>query len=151
MCGIAGFTHLKCAPPPSRIQAAVRSLVHRGPDQQGVFESRFISLGAARLKIIDLESGDQPIQSENRDCVVAFNGEIYNHEELRAELERRGHRFRTRSDTETVLEAFREWDTDCFSRLKRNVRGSALDRILPAAGFSSRSDRDQAALRVVPR
>jgi asparagine synthase (glutamine-hydrolysing) len=75
-------------------------------------------LGATRLKIIDLESGDQPIRSENGDCVIAFNGEIYNHQELRAELERRGHRFQSRSDTETVLEAFREWDTNCFSRLR---------------------------------
>ncbi len=72
----------------------------------------------ARLKIIDLDTGDQPIFSEDRDTVIAFNGEIYNHAELRVELEQRGHRFRTRTDTETVLAAFLEWDTDCFSRLR---------------------------------
>ena len=118
MCGIAGFTHRKRVRGPDRIQSAVNSLIHRGPDQQGVFESNFVSLGATRLKIIDLESGDQPIVTENGDTVIVFNGEIYNHAELRSELERRGHRFRSRTDTETVLRAFLEWDTDSFSRLR---------------------------------
>jgi asparagine synthase (glutamine-hydrolysing) len=118
LCGIVGFTKLKFCPGPERIRSAVHSIVHRGPDQQGVFESNSVALGAARLKIIDLDSGDQPIFSESGDTVIAFNGEIYNHLELRAELERRGHRFRTRTDTETVLAAFLEWDTDCFSRLR---------------------------------
>lgn len=118
MCGISGFTHLNSAAAPGRIQAVVGTLTHRGPNQQGVFESSAVSLGATRLKIIDLESGDQPIISEDRDRVIAFNGEIYNHAELRAELEQRGHRFRSRSDTEVVLAAFQEWDTECFSRLR---------------------------------
>ena len=118
MCGIAGFTHLRRAAPPGRIQNSVATLKHRGPNQQGQFESETISLGATRLKIIDIAGGDQPIVSEDGDTVIVFNGEIYNHLELRPELEQRGHRFRTRSDTETVLNAFREWDTDCFARLR---------------------------------
>ena len=118
LCGIAGFTKLQFSPGPERIRSAAHSLIHRGPDQQGVFESNSVALAAARLKIIDLQSGDQPIFSEDRDTVIAFNGEIYNHLELRAELERRGHRFRTHTDTETVLAAFLEWDTDCFGRLR---------------------------------
>jgi asparagine synthase (glutamine-hydrolysing) len=118
LCGVAGFTKLKFAPGPGRIQSAIHTLIHRGPDQQGVFESNLVSLGAARLKIIDLDGGDQPILSEDGDAVIVFNGEIYNHLELRAELERRGHRFRSHSDTETALAAFLEWDTDCFSRLR---------------------------------
>jgi asparagine synthase (glutamine-hydrolysing) len=118
LCGIAGFTHRKWLPDPGQIQSAVDSLIHRGPDQQGVFETNFVSLGATRLKIIDLESGGQPMVSENGDTVLVFNGEIYNHAELRVELEQRGHRFRSRTDTETVLAAFLEWDTDCFSRLR---------------------------------
>ena len=118
MCGIAGFTHLRSAAAPGRIRDAVRTLIHRGPDQQGVFECSSASLAAARLKIIDLGGGDQPIISEDGDVVIAFNGEVYNHLEVRAELERRGHRFRSRSDTETVLEAFREWDVACFSKLR---------------------------------
>jgi asparagine synthase (glutamine-hydrolysing) len=118
LCGVAGFTKLKFCPGPDRIRSAVQSIVHRGPDQQGVFESHSVALGAARLKIIDLDSGDQPIFSESGDTIIAFNGEIYNHAELRMELEKRGHRFGTRTDTETVLAAFLEWDVDCFSRLR---------------------------------
>lgn len=122
MCGIAGFTHGQRAAPPGRIQSAIATLVHRGPNQQGVFESEAVSLGAARLKIIDIEGGDQPIvahgANEDGDTVIVFNGEIYNHLELRRELEQRGHRFHTHSDTETVLKAFLEWDTGCFARLR---------------------------------
>ncbi len=118
LCGIAGFTHLKHAAHPGRIQDAVATLIHRGPNQQGVFESPAISLGAARLKIIDLHGGDQPIIDAPSGAVIAFNGEIYNHLELRRELESRGRRFHSHSDTETVLQAFLEWDTDCFSRMR---------------------------------
>ncbi len=125
MCGIAGFTHRGWAPEPGRIQQAVHSIRHRGPDQQGVFESAVVSLGAARLKILDLAAGNQPIVSDSGDAVIVFNGEIYNHLELRSELETRGRRFHSHSDTETVLAAFLEWDTDCFTRL-RGMFGVAL-------------------------
>jgi asparagine synthase (glutamine-hydrolysing) len=117
LCGIAGFTHLRSASS-TNISSAVRSIIHRGPDQQGVFESDFISLGVARLRILDLDSGDQPIISPDGNTVIAFNGEIYNHKELRAELADRGYRFRSSTDTETVLAAFLEWDTACFARLR---------------------------------
>ena len=86
MCGIAGFTHARRPAEPGRIQDAVASIIHRGPNQQGVFESEAVSLGAARLKIIDIEGGDQPILSTDGDTVIVFNGEIYNHLELRREL-----------------------------------------------------------------
>ena len=75
-------------------------------------------MGATRLKIIDLESGNQPILTEDGDTGIVFNGEIYNHVELRAELEKLGHRFASHSDTETVLRAFLQWDKDCFSRMR---------------------------------
>src|SRR5579863_3253067 len=114
---------MRRAAAPGRIQNAVATIVHRGPNQQGVFESEAVSLGAARLKIIDIEGGDQPIVSSSDgsadgNTVIVFNGEIYNHLELRRELERRGHKFRSHSDTETVLHAFLEWDTECFARLR---------------------------------
>ena len=96
----------------------VSSLTHRGPDQQGIFQSEFVSLGATRLKILDLEGGDQPIISEDGDLVIAFNGEIYNHLELRRQLEQRGYMFHSHSDTETVLHAFEEWDTACLPLLR---------------------------------
>jgi asparagine synthase (glutamine-hydrolysing) len=94
------------------------ALYHRGPDQQGVFEGSEATLCAVRLKIIDLTGGDQPFLSDDGDTAVAFNGEIYNHLEIRAELEELGHRFRSHCDTETVLRAFLEWDTGCFSRMR---------------------------------
>ena len=118
MCGIAGFTHVGSEAPAGRIQDAVATLKHRGPNQQGVYESEIVSLGAARLKIIDIDGGDQPIRSGDGDAVIVFNGEIYNYKELRNELESRGRRFSSHSDTEVVLQAFLEWDTDCFARLR---------------------------------
>ena len=118
MCGIVGFTTKGWNPGPERIAQATDTLIHRGPDQQGVYRSGSCSLGATRLKIIDLAGGDQPIYSADRDTVIVFNGEIYNHLEIRSELEARGHCFYTHCDTETVLHAFLEWDTACFARLR---------------------------------
>jgi asparagine synthase (glutamine-hydrolysing) len=118
LCGIAGFTHKNWLPPPERIRQATSTLVHRGPDQQGVHETSIFSFGATRLKIIDLASGDQPILAENSDFGIVFNGEIYNHLELRGELEQLGHSFESHSDTETVLRAFLQWDKECFARLR---------------------------------
>jgi asparagine synthase (glutamine-hydrolysing) len=92
--------------------------VHRGPDQQAVVQGGCASLGAVRLSIIDVAGGDQPISTADGNSTIAFNGEIYNHAELRRELEQRGHRFRTRCDTEVALRAFLEWDIDSFSRLR---------------------------------
>ncbi len=118
MCGIVGFTAKTWCPGPERINQATGTLIHRGPDQQGVYQSTSCYLGATRLKIVDLSAGDQPIYSEDRDTAIVFNGEIYNHLEIRSTLEARGHHFQTHCDTETVLHAFLEWDTDCFERLR---------------------------------
>jgi asparagine synthase (glutamine-hydrolysing) len=96
----------------------MRSIVHRGPDQQGVWESAHVSLGAVRLKIIDLEHGEQPMLSDDGETVLVFNGEIYNNAELRQELEGLGHRFHSRCDTETLLRAFLQWDTAAFAKLR---------------------------------
>ena len=125
MCGIVGFTHRNRPSGGERIREATAALLHRGPDQQGVFETPNVSLGAVRLKIIDLISGEQPIRSDDGDTVLVFNGEIYNYAEVREELRARGHRFTTRSDTEVVLKAFLEWDTGCLARL-RGMFGLAL-------------------------
>ena len=118
LCGITGFTHRGGVFDAARIRAATDSLIHRGPDQQGTYESEVVSLGAVRLKIIDLQGGDQPMISDDGNTVLVFNGEIYNHRELRAELESRGEKFKTNSDTEVVLRAFLRWDKDCFARLR---------------------------------
>jgi asparagine synthase (glutamine-hydrolysing) len=118
MCGIAGFTRRGKGASEGVAGRITAAISHRGPDQHGMFEGSQATLCAVRLKIIDLEGGDQPILSDNRDTAIVFNGEIYNHGEVRAELEGLGHRFRSNCDTETVLRAFLEWDTACFSRMR---------------------------------
>ncbi len=118
MCGIAGFTHRNRASDRSVIESLTASLFHRGPDQQGVFVSPDVCLGAVRLKIIDLTGGDQPLASEDGHTIVVFNGEIYNYRALRTELEGLGRRFRSHCDTEVLLHAFLQWDTRCFERLR---------------------------------
>jgi asparagine synthase (glutamine-hydrolysing) len=118
VCGIAGFTHRTGVAERRLIREIIGTLVHRGPDDQGIYESASVSLGAARLRILDLASGDQPITSDDGDTTIVFNGEIYNHAELRAELVQSGCRFHTQTDTEVVLHAFREWGKQSFSRLR---------------------------------
>jgi asparagine synthase (glutamine-hydrolysing) len=118
MCGILGYSHIAKDLPMWVLPAALKALLHRGPDHQGTFCSEHISLGSTRLRIVDLEGGDQPLYSPDRDVVVVFNGEIFNCPELRAELEREGFRFETCCDTEIVLNAFLCWGNSCFSRLR---------------------------------
>ena len=118
MCGIAGFTHRNRPAPEGVLRRALESIRHRGPDQNGIFESPTASLGAVRLKIQDLSGGDQPISDAATGTTIVFNGEIYNFRELRAELETLGHAFQSHCDTEVVLRAFLQWDTTCFARLR---------------------------------
>ena len=98
---------------------------HRGPDDEGLHVEPGVGLGMRRLSIIDLSTGHQPIHNENETVWIVFNGEIYNYRELRAELEREGHRFYTSSDTETIVHAYEQWGEDCFRRL-RGMFGIAL-------------------------
>ena len=118
MCGIAGFTHVVQTPQSGRIAQVTASLTHRGPDEQAVWQNSCVSLGATRLRVIDPKAGAQPQVSDNKDYVLVFNGEIYNHGELRRELIGRGHHFRTSCDTEVVLHAFMEWDTACLEKFR---------------------------------
>jgi asparagine synthase (glutamine-hydrolysing) len=118
MCGILGYSHISRELPSGVLTSGLNSLVHRGPDHQGRFVSGQISFGATRLRILDLEAGDQPLLSPDKDVVVVFNGEIFNHREIRTELEAEGFRFRSHCDTEVVLQAFRRWGSACFSRFR---------------------------------
>ena len=118
MCGILGYSHISRGLPPDVLTSGVKSLAHRGPDHHGKFISSHISLGATRLRILDLESGDQPLISPDGNVVVVFNGEIFNHHEIRAQLEEEGLPFRTRCDTEVILHAFLRWGSACFSRFR---------------------------------
>src|ERR1700737_3376605 len=118
MCGILGYSHIAKRLPSGVMRAALEALVHRGPDHQGSFCSEHISLGATRLRILDLEGGDQPLFSPDHNVVIVFNGEIFNYHELRAQLEAEDFIFKTRCDTEVVLNAFLRWGSSCFSRLR---------------------------------
>src|SRR6185369_3023595 len=111
MCGIAGIFHLATAKPvdPQRVRAMTDVMVHRGPDGSGVWTAAGVGLGHRRLAIIDLATGEQPMASADGMLTVSFNGEIYNFRQLRAELERSGSVFRTNSDTEVILHAWRRW------------------------------------------
>src|SRR5271169_3186329 len=118
MCGIVGFTHLRKRLPAGVLAAAVASITHRGPNQQGEFECEEVSLGATRLAILDIPGGDQPIFSADRDAVIVYNGEVFNFVELRQELEHEGSTFHTHCDTEVILQAFLHWGDECFARLR---------------------------------
>jgi asparagine synthase (glutamine-hydrolysing) len=132
MCGIAGFVDSTDTTAPFTLDEG-RALVHqmcdvirhRGPDDEGVWVDRGIGLGMRRLSIIDLSTGHQPIHNEDRSIWIVFNGEIYNFQALRAELEGCGHRFYTASDTEVIVHAYEQWGRDAIRRL-RGMFGLAL-------------------------
>ena len=121
MCGISGLFSLE-GPLTAGLRAAIRpingALAHRGPDGDGFFEDAVAALGHRRLAIIDVAGGHQPMTNEDESCWIVFNGEIYNHRDLRPELEARGHRFRTKSDTEVILHAWDEYGTACVDKLE---------------------------------
>jgi asparagine synthase (glutamine-hydrolysing) len=111
MCGIAGKVNFDRTRPvdPERLRAMTSAIAHRGPDADGFHFAEGVGLGHRRLSIIDLATGDQPLANEDHTVWVVFNGEIYNFAEVRLELERAGHRFRTHSDTEVIVHAYEEW------------------------------------------
>lgn len=102
----------------SSIHSMCQTIVHRGPDDEGIYASRHVGLGMRRLSIIDLSGGKQPIHNEDKSIWVVFNGEIYNFPELRRELEARGHQFYTHSDTEVIVHLYEEMGADCVTRLR---------------------------------
>ena len=120
MCGIAGYWFRKDLPgeAPRWLDAAVGVLRHRGPDDRGVWRDGGVGFGHTRLSILDLSPiGHQPMRSRCGRWVMAFNGEVYNFHELRAELESRGHAFRGGGDSEVILAAFAEWGPDAVRRV----------------------------------
>jgi asparagine synthase (glutamine-hydrolysing) len=119
MCGICGQYNFGDRAPVllDDIKAMTRTIVHRGPDDEGYHLDGSAGLGFRRLSIIDLAGGHQPMSDAEQTVWVIFNGEIYNFQELRAELEGRGHEFRTKSDTEAIVHGYKEWGTDVFDRL----------------------------------
>ncbi|MCG3155179.1 MAG: Asparagine synthetase [glutamine-hydrolyzing] 1 [bacterium] len=119
MCGICGIMTFSpsAAIAPEELRRMNDAIFHRGPDEEGFYHHEQIGMAMRRLSIIDLSSGQQPISNEDGTLWIVFNGEIYNYLELRAELERRGHRFKTRSDTEAIVHAYEEYGVECPSKL----------------------------------
>jgi asparagine synthase (glutamine-hydrolysing) len=115
MCGICGKLefHPEAKVAPNLVKQMADAIVHRGPDDEGYYVKGQIGLGFRRLSIIDLSGGQQPLANENDTIWIIFNGEIYNYQELRAELISKGHLFRTKSDTEVIVHLFEEYGRDC--------------------------------------
>lgn len=120
MCGIAGILSLdpRERVDADRVERMCDALQHRGPDDQGVLARGPVALGSRRLAIVDLRGGHQPMASDDGSLFITYNGEIYNHPAIRAELESRGERYRTRSDTETILRLYRTSGEKCLERLR---------------------------------
>jgi asparagine synthase (glutamine-hydrolysing) len=119
MCGIAGRVNLMAPVDRSELFAMSDRMAHRGPDDHGYHLRPRIGLGHRRLSIVDLAGGRQPLANEDESVWIAFNGEIYNHLDLRRDLQARGHRFRTKSDTEAIVHAYEEWGAlGCARRLR---------------------------------
>ena len=118
MCGICGIFNLNGEPvSPVILRKMTEAIAHRGPDGEGFYIDSFIGLGHRRLAIIDLSpAGHQPMITTDGQCAISYNGEVYNFQELRVELESLGHQFRSRTDSEVILNAYAQWGPDCLNR-----------------------------------
>ncbi|MCI5221828.1 MAG: asparagine synthetase B, partial [Candidatus Electrothrix sp. AR4] len=116
MCGICGFVRFQEPPPPEaerqRLEHMVQTLYHRGPDESGMAVHDTVAMGMRRLSIIDLGGGTQPIYNEDRTVWTVFNGEIYNFQELKHDLQQHGHIFTTNSDTEVIVHGYEQYGID---------------------------------------
>ncbi len=148
MCGFAGKLSPSPQTPVDRglIRAMGDAVAHRGPDAEGFYFGEGIGLAHRRLSIVDVATGQQPLANEDETVWVVFNGEIYNFPALRADLENRGHRFRTHSDTEVIVHALRRVGRRLRRAIPGHVRVRGLGHASPAAPARTRSGRYQAAL-----
>lgn len=119
MCGIAGYLNMRDGSPPSEalLRRMLGQIRHRGPDEFGIYLNEQVGLGNARLCIVDLAGGQQPISNETGEIWIVYNGEIFNYPELRADLETRGHRFSTHTDTEVIVHLYEEYGTACLEKM----------------------------------
>lgn len=117
MCGFAGFFD-SITNKESVLEAMMEEIIHRGPDQKGSFIDDNMALGFRRLSIIDVSNGLQPLYNEDNSKVLVFNGEIYNHNELREELKAKGHVFRTNTDSEVLIHGYEEFGESLVDRLR---------------------------------
>jgi len=119
MCGICGIFNFADKAPvnESLLRRMMQGIVHRGPDDEGIYISGELGLGFRRLSIIDLAGGHQPMSDNEKTIWIVFNGEIYNFKELRGELLQHGHIFQTNSDTEVIVHGYKQWGIDVLNRL----------------------------------
>jgi len=131
MCGICGiiFTNRERRVDAGSLSAMNHQIVHRGPDDEGFFVEGNVGLAMRRLSIIDVKSGHQPLSNETNDIWIVFNGEIYNHQQLREELEFKGHRYRTHCDTETIVHLYEEYGHECVKHLRGMFAFVIFDRL----------------------
>src|SRR6266576_3746146 len=127
MCGIAGVVQFSgdTRVDPETLRRMCRAIVHRGPDDDGIYVQGGVGIGMRRLSIIDLNTGHQPISNEDGTVWIVFNGEIYNYQELRGFLIAKGHVFRTKTDTEVIVHLYEELGTKCVEKL-RGMFGFAI-------------------------
>jgi asparagine synthase (glutamine-hydrolysing) len=119
MCGVVGILDVHGrAVDPSWINSMNEAIVHRGPDDSGSYVKGGIGIGMRRLSIIDVAGGHQPVYNEDKTVYAVFNGEIYNHLELRKDLEKAGHRFYTHSDSETLVHLYEQYGVEGVTRLR---------------------------------
>ncbi len=130
MCGICGYIHFDKSKIPSEdiLKSMMNTLAMRGPDDEGLYLKDNVALGHRRLSIIDLKTGHQPILNEDGSIVIVYNGEIYNFPELKDELSKKGHLFRTHSDTEVIVHAYEEYGEDCLKRFNGMFAFAIWDR-----------------------
>ena len=120
MCGITGVMQFRdgARVEPETLRQMCAAMVHRGPDDEGIYTAGSVGIGMRRLSIVDLATGHQPLSNEDGTVWIVFNGEIYNHAALREKLQSLGHQYRTHSDTETIVHLYEEYGPDCVQHLR---------------------------------
>lgn len=118
MCGFCGMVGENASKNNQYIKPMMNKIIHRGPDQEGTYKDEKAVLGFRRLSIIDVDHGAQPLSNENDDIIIVFNGEIYNHKEIKEELSKKGHKFKNNSDTESILHGYEEYGEKILDKLE---------------------------------
>ncbi len=138
MCGIAGYFDKSSKSSEAVLNRMLTRINHRGPDECGIYTNGNVGFGSVRLSIIDILGGHQPMPNEDLSMWIVFNGEIFNYIELRHELEEKGHKFRTQSDTEVIVHLYEEYREECLEKLNGQFVFSIWDKRYSGTFFSQR-------------
>ena len=148
MCGIAGYVDYNHQPQKHLVAKMLQEIAYRGPDQTGIYIEENVALGIQRLSIIDLKTGNQPMQNSDKTITVVFNGEIYNFLELKQSLKEKGHKFKTKSDTEVLIHAYKAYGFEMPKYLKGMFAFAIWDK---KKNLIKRSFRHQTSLLLTKR